>query len=158
MSLAYPRGVATPEQMAGKTGLEIMQALVRGEFPAAEISGPMRFWLAEAEEGRCVFIGEPDESLRNPQGTTHGGWALALIDSAAGCAAHTTLPADVGYTTVETHGNFTRPILPDGGPVRAEGRVVNRGRTLITAEATLTDSQGRVLAHGGSTLMVLAGR
>lgn len=158
MSLAYPRGVATPEQMAGKTGLEIMQALVRGEFPAAEISGPMRFWLAEAEEGRCVFIGEPDESLRNPQGTIHGGWGLALIDSAAGCAAHTTLPADVGYTTVETHGSFTRPILPDGGPVQAEGRVINRGRTLITAEATLTDSQGRVLAHGGSTLMVLAGR
>lgn len=158
MSLSKAYGVATAEQMAGMTGLEIMRAAIAGELPIAPISGPMRFRLAEAEEGRCVFVGEPDESLLNPLGTVHGGWALTLIDSAAGCAAHTTLPAGVGYTTVETHCNFTRPIQPNGGPIRSEGRVVNRGRSIITAEATVTDAQGRVLAHGGSTLMVLGPR
>ncbi len=157
--MSNPRyGVATPEQIAGKTGLEVMRALLSGELPQAPISGPMRFVLVEAEHGVAVFEGEPDASLLNPMGTAHGGWALTLIDSAAGCAAHTTLPADVGYTTVETHGNFTRPIPPDSGTIRAEGRVVNQGRSLITAEVRVVDSQGRLLAHGGSTLMVLAAR
>ena len=140
------------------TGLELMQALMRGELKAAAISGPMRFDLVEAEHGSCAFEGEPDASLLNPLGTVHGGWALTLIDSAAGCAAHTTLPAGVGYTTVETHANFPRPIQPDTGTLRCEGRVLNAGRTLITAEAVLKDSQGRIVAHGGSTLMVLQPR
>ena len=87
----------------------------------------------------------------------HGGWALTLIDSAAGCAAHTLLPAGVGYATVETKANFTRPITEDAGRVRAEGRVVTRGRQIMTADARLLDSQGRILAHGTSTLMVFGG-
>ncbi|MBN8553671.1 MAG: PaaI family thioesterase [Caulobacterales bacterium] len=140
------------------TGLELMQAYQRGELKPASISGPMRFDLVEVGHGFCAFEGEPDASLLNPLGTVHGGWALTLIDSAAGCAAHTTLPASVGYTTVETHANFTRAIHPDSGTLRCEGRVLNAGRTLITAEATLKDSQGRIVAHGGSTLMVLQPR
>lgn len=145
-------------EISKMTGLELMQAYQRGDVERATISGPMRFDLVEAEFGTCAFEGEPDGSLLNPLGTVHGGWALTLIDSAAGCAAHTTLPAGVGYTTVETHCNFTRPIQPDSGTLRCEGRVINTGRTLITAEATLKDSQGRVVAHGGSTLMVLQPR
>jgi len=65
------------------------------------------------------------------------------------------LPAGVGYTTVETKVNFVRAITPETGRVRAEGRVVARGRTIITAEGTLADSRDRLLAHGTSTLMVL---
>ena len=151
-------GVATPQQIAGKTGLEVIQAFLRGELPQAPISQPMRFDLVEAAHGFAAFEGEPDASLLNPLGTVHGGWALTLIDSAAGCAAHTTLPAGAGYTTVETHGNFTRPIHPDSGTIRAEGRVINQGRSIITAEVVVKDSQDRILAHGGSTLMVLVGR
>ena len=143
---------------AERNGLEQIQALLRGEAASATISGPMRFDLVEAAHGFCAFEGEPDASLLNPLGTVHGGWALTLIDSAAGCAAHTTLPAGVGYTTVETHANFTRAIQPDSGTLRCEGRVLNAGRTLITAEAVLKDVEGRVLAHGGSTLMVLRPR
>lgn len=143
---------------SGMTGLELMQAYARGEVNAASISGPMRFDLVEVEPGFCAFEGEPDASLLNPFGTVHGGWALTVIDSAAGCACHTTLPAGVGYTTVETHANFTRPIQPDSGTLRCEGRVINAGRTLVTAEAVLKDSQGRIVAHGASTLMVLQPR
>ena len=79
----------------------------------------------------------------------------ALIDSAAGCAGHTLLPAGVGYASVETKANFTRPIKHDTGRVRAEGRVVGRGRQIMSAEARILDSAGRVLAHGTSTMMVL---
>jgi uncharacterized protein (TIGR00369 family) len=107
------------------------------------------------EDGKAIFIGDPSDRILNPLGIVHGGWALTLIDSCTGCAAHTTLPAGVGYTTVETKVNFVRAITPATGPVRAEGRVVARGRTIITAEGTLTDSRGRLLAHGTSTLMVL---
>ena len=100
-------------------------------------------------------MGEPSDRILNPLGIVHGGWALTLIDSCTGCAAHTTLPAGVGYTTVETKVNFVRAITPASGQVRAEGVVVARGRTIITAEGKLTDSRGRLLAHGTSTLIVL---
>jgi uncharacterized protein (TIGR00369 family) len=88
-------------------------------------------------------------------GTVHGGWALTLIDSVAGCAGYSLLPAGVGYATIETKGNFSRPLTADTGRVRAEARVVAQGRQIISAEAHLRDAKGRVLAHGTSTLMVL---
>ncbi len=80
---------------------------------------------------------------------------MTLIDSAAGCAAHTLLPAGVGYTTVETKVNFSRAIRADNGRVRCEGRVIARGRQIISAEAVVKGQDGRVLAHGTSTLLVL---
>jgi uncharacterized protein (TIGR00369 family) len=111
--------------------------------------------LVEVGEGRAVFVAEPNARQLNPLGTVHGGIALTLLDSCTGCAAHTTLPAGVGYTTVETKGNFVRAITPDTGPIFAEGKVVAVGRTIITAEGRITDSTGRLLAHGTSTLLVL---
>ena len=98
-----------------------------------------------------MFEGETGPHLLNPLGGVHGGWALTLIDSAAGCAGHTLLPAGVGYTSVETKANFTRPITHDTGRVRAEGRVVGRGRQIMSAEARILDAAGRILAHGTST-------
>jgi len=88
----------------------------------------------------------------------HGGWALTLIDSVAACAAQTLLPAGVGSTTVETKANFSRPITQDTGRVRAEGRVVSQGRQIISSQAQLFGPDGRVLAHGTSTIIVLAAR
>jgi len=88
----------------------------------------------------------------------HGGWALTLIDSACGCAGQTLLPAGVGYASVETKGNFSRPILADTGRVRIEGRVIAQGRQILSAEAKVLNKEGKVLAHGTSTLIVLAAR
>ena len=85
----------------------------------------------------------------------YGGWALTLIDNVAGCAAQTLLPPGFSCTTVETKANFTRPITKDTGRVRAEGRVLGRGRRIMSAEARVLDANGRILAHGTSTLMVL---
>ncbi len=146
---------AAAQRLMSMTGLEAMQLLVKGQHGAPSIAKTLGFTLAEVEEGKAVFIGEPSDRVLNPLGIVHGGFALTLIDSCAGCAAHTTLPAGVGYTTIETKVNFVRAITPATGPVRAEGRVVARGRTIITAEGTLTDSNGKLLAHGTSTLMVL---
>jgi uncharacterized protein (TIGR00369 family) len=151
-------GVASREEIEGMTGLEMLQAIVAGTLPAPPIGAVMGFRLIEVEPGRAVFEGAAGPSLLNPLGGVHGGVALTLIDSAAGCAVHSELPAGVGYTTVETKVNFTRPVPPDGTPVRCEGRVVTRGRQIATAEARLLSAEGKVLAHGTSTLIILAPR
>lgn len=146
---------AAAKRLLGLPGLEALRGLIGGQYPPPSIAGTLGFTLAEVEEGRAVFIGEPSDRVLNPLGIVHGGWALTLIDSCTGCAAHTTLPANVGYTSVETKANFVRAITPQTGPVRAEGTVLSRGRSIITTEGKLTDSRGRLLAHGASTIMVL---
>ena len=151
-------GVSSFDEIKHLSGLDMLRAMIAGDLPAAPIAGPLGFRLAEVEKGRAVFEGIPGPHLLNPLGAVHGGWALTLIDSACGCAVHTELDAGVGYTTVETKVNFTRPIDPDGGPIRCEGKVLSRGRQIATAEAFLRDAGGKLLAHGTSTLIILAPR
>src|SRR4051794_35844828 len=140
--------VASARELGSMNGLELLQALIAGRLPGPTIGRTMGFRLIEVAPGRAVFEGEPGPHLLNPLGSVHGGWALTLIDSAAGCAVHTELDAGIGYATVETKVNFTRPIAPDGGSVRCEGRVVTRGRQIATAEARLLSAEGKILAHG----------
>jgi uncharacterized protein (TIGR00369 family) len=146
---------AIAKQLLSLSGLEAMRALIAGKFPPPSIASTLGFRLTEVEDGRAIFLGDPSDKILNPLGIVHGGWALTLIDSCCGCAAHTTLAAGLGYTTVETKVNFVRAIMPETGQVRAEGLVVARGRTIITTEGKLTGSKGKLLAHGTSTLMVL---
>jgi uncharacterized protein (TIGR00369 family) len=147
-------------KLTSMTGLEAMRFLLKATQAgqAAQMPGigsTLGFELTEVEEGVVVFTGHPSAKVVNPLGTVHGGFALTLLDSCTGCAAHTVLPAGVGYTTIETKGNFVRALMPDSGAVRAEGRVVAQGRTIITCEGKITDARGRIIAHGTSTLMVL---
>jgi uncharacterized protein (TIGR00369 family) len=147
---------ASPEALRAMSGLEAMTALAAGQFRRPTILDRFEGDLVEVDNGRAVFVAEPGGDHLNPLGLVHGGVALTLIDSCCGCAAHTTLPAGVGYTTVETKVNFVRAITPETGPVFAEGRVVAQGRTIITTEGRITDAAGRLLAHGTSTLLVLS--
>ncbi len=147
-------GVAAPADIADLSGREALQAIIDGKLPAPPIAKTLGFTLVEVGDGVAAFEGETGAHLLNPMATVHGGWALTLIDSVTGCAAYSTLPAGVAYTTVETKANFTRPILADTGRVRAEGRIVSKGRQVITAEAQVTDGRGRILAHGTSTVLV----
>jgi uncharacterized protein (TIGR00369 family) len=138
------------------TGIEALRALIAGQFAPPTIGATMGFTLVEVEHGFAAFEGEPSARVLNPMGAVHGGWALTLIDSCCGCAGHTTLPAGVGYGTVETKVNFVRPIAADTGTLRAEGRVLALGRTLITAEGKLIDKKnGKLYAHGTSTCMII---
>jgi uncharacterized protein (TIGR00369 family) len=148
-------GVASREDLKGLSGLDMLRKMIAGELPAPPIAELLGFRLVEAEPGLVVFEGRPGPHLLNPLGSVHGGYALTLIDSACGCAVHSELEAGVGYTTVETKVNFTRAIDPEGGPVRCEGRVLSRGRTIATADAFLRDGSGRLLAHGTSTLILV---
>jgi uncharacterized protein (TIGR00369 family) len=150
-------GIATPGDIAGKTGREFLQAVINGTLPQPPIGQTMSFWLTEIGDGFAVFEGEPGEHLLNPMGSVHGGWALTLIDSVTGCAGLSLLPPGSGFTTIETKANFSRPITKATGRVRAEGHVISRGRQIISTEAKVLSHDGKVLAHGTSTLMVLSG-
>jgi len=148
-------GLAEPHEVRGLSGREFLQGIVDGRLPGPPIGAPLNFALVEVGDGFAAFEGEPSEALLNPMGTVHGGWALTLIDSATACACLSQLPSGAAMTTVETKGNFSRPILKDSGRVRCEGRVVARGRRIVSSEARVLDAAGRVLAHGTSTLMIV---
>jgi uncharacterized protein (TIGR00369 family) len=138
------------------SGLDYMQRLIDGQFPAPPIAALMGFTLAAVGEGTATFRGEPGEQHLNPIGSVHAGFAATLLDSAMGCAVHTTLPAGVGYTTLELSVNLVRAIAPDTGTVVCEGRVLHGGKRTATAEARLTqESSGKLLAHAKTTCLVL---
>jgi uncharacterized protein (TIGR00369 family) len=138
------------------SGLEFIKAVFEGRLPAPPIAATMDFTGTEAEEGRAVFVGEAGEFLYNPIGVVHGGFAMTILDSAMGCAVHTTLAVGERYTSLETKVNFVRPITADTGPVRCEGAIVHRGGRVATAEGKLiAQNTGKLLAHGTSTCLII---
>jgi uncharacterized protein (TIGR00369 family) len=147
-------GVARPEQVAGKSGLEMMRAMLQGEIPYAAIAATLDFVLLEVERGRALFQGTPGPQHLNPLGTVHGGWFATLLDSALGCAVHSMLPAGRGYTTAELGINLVKALTPQVQRVRAEGRVIHCGRQLATAEARLVGADGTLYAHATTTCLV----
>ena len=147
-------GVARPDQIAGKTGLEVMQAMLAGEIPHAEIARMLDVALVEVGPGLAVFQGAPLQRHLNPMGCVHGGWFATLLDSALGCAVHTMMPPGRGYTTAELGVNMVRALTPKVPRVRAEGRVIHGGRQLATAEARLVGPDGTLYAHATTTCLV----
>ena len=115
----------------------------------------MNMRLIEAEDGRVVFGGVPQEKHYHPGGTVHGASAAAMLDSAMGCAMLSALPAGVEQTTVEFKLNLVRPMSAGTGEVRAEGKIVHCGRTIAMAEGRLRDQSGKLFAHGNTTVMIL---
>jgi uncharacterized protein (TIGR00369 family) len=136
------------------TGLEYIQALIDGSIPPPPIVNLMNMTAVAAEVGRVTFTCEPNESHYNPIGTVHGGLVCTLLDSVAGCAVQTTLPAGQGYTSLEIKVNYLRPVLATTGTLTAVGVVTKPGRRAAFADCTVTDSQGRLVATASSTLLV----
>jgi uncharacterized protein (TIGR00369 family) len=147
-------GVARPEQVAGLSGMETMEAMLRGELPYPPMAKTLDFNLMEVEPGKAVFQGTPGPSHLNPMGSIHGGWYATVLDSALGCAVHTMMPAGRGYTTAELSVNLVRAINGKAPRVRAEGKVIHCGRQLATAEARLYGPDGTLFAHGTTTCLV----
>jgi uncharacterized protein (TIGR00369 family) len=137
------------------SGMEYVRLIFSGELPPPPIAELMGFRGVEFEHGRAVFEMTPGPQHYNPIGSVHGGVALTLLDSAMGCAVHTTLDAGVGYTTLEVKTNFVRPITAETGLIRCEGAVLHGGSRVATAEGRLVDSSGRLLAHGTTTCLIM---
>jgi uncharacterized protein (TIGR00369 family) len=140
------------------SGIEQLQALIDGSHPAPPISSHVGLDFVSVADGDVVLTAMPDESHYNPIGSVHGGFFATVLDSACGCAVHSTLPAGVGYTSLEIKVSFLRPITADTGVVTAHGWVTRRGRSAAFAEADIRDSEGRVLATATSTCLVIAPR
>lgn len=148
-------GVSRPDQVAGKTGMEMMQAMLHGELPYPPIAKTLDFTLVQVSEGVAIFQGTPGPAHLNPMGTIHGGWYATLLDSALGCAVHTMMPVGRGYTTAELGVNLVKAINMHKAPrVRAEGKVIHCGRQLATAEARLYGPDGTLYAHATTTCLV----
>lgn len=147
-----PRALA--EAAHGLSGMEYLKKIASGELPRPPIGALMGFALTEIGEGKAVFEVEPAEYHYNPIGVVHGGVAATLLDSAMGCAVHSTLPAGASYTTLEIKVNYVRAMTAETGPVRCEAKVIHVGGRTATAEARLVDGSGKLYAHGTTTCII----
>ena len=148
-------GVVPKDVLLAHDGLSFLQRIVDGSLPSPPMAHTLGFKLVEVSDGRARFQGTPSSRFYNPIGVVHGGYAATLLDSAVGCAVHTTLAKGEGYTTLELKLNLVRAITEDIGLLDAEGRIIHRGRTTATAEGTLRDQAGRLYAHATTTCMVM---
>jgi uncharacterized protein (TIGR00369 family) len=137
-----------------RSGLELLHAMIAGELPPPPVMQLVDVSSFQAEEGRVVVEMAAQEFHYNPLGGVHGGVLSTLLDTAAGCSVHTTLPAGVGYTSLDLNVKFLRPVTVGSGVLRCEGTVLSRGRRTALAEARMTDESGRLVAHATSTCML----
>jgi uncharacterized protein (TIGR00369 family) len=140
---------------AGRTGLAYLRAIATGELPQPPISMALDFHLVAADEGFARFEGTPGELQYNPMATVHGGWVCTLLDSAMSCAVLSVLDTSTAYTTAQLNVHLLRSITAATGPVVAEGRLLHRGKRLATADGTLRDRAGNLLAHATTTCAIL---
>ena len=149
----FPRDVLT--SMDGRTSLLKM---ISGELPSPPIFETLGFTITHAAPGETTFEGAPAYKHYNPIGTVHAGFAATLLDSCVACAVQTTLALGETYTTLELKLNLVRPLTDKTGTVRAEGKVIHRGRSIATAEGRLIDADGKLYAHATTTCMVFGAK
>ena len=147
-------GTVSTERREQMSGLEFVQGLASGALPLNTIARTLGYDVAEAESGRVVITLVPTDAHLNPAGTVHGGLTATLLDSCMGLAIQSTLDRGVSQTTLEFKISLVRPITPETGEVRAEGKVLSCGRRVGTAEGRLMDGKGRLLAHGTTTCLI----
>ena len=150
----FATGVVPMDAITARAGLPFLKDIIDGKLPQAPICATLGFYLADAGDGFAAFEGLPEFRHYNPIGTVHGGFAATLLDSALGCAVFSTMAKGEAWTTLELKLNMVRPIGKDTGTVRAEGRIIHRGRTVATAEGTVKDRAGKLYAHASTTCMV----
>jgi uncharacterized protein (TIGR00369 family) len=149
-----PFGLTPPEVLASMSGIDFLRKMFAGEFPHATMMQQVGLVGGSAEPGLVIFRAMPGPQHYNPIGSVHGGFAATLLDSAMGCAVQSMLPAGRVYTTLEFKISLVRAITTQTGEVRAEGRALNVGRRVGTAEGRLLDGKDRLLAHGTTTCLV----
>jgi uncharacterized protein (TIGR00369 family) len=147
-------GVIDDDQQRAMSGLEYVQGLVDGTLPLNTMAQTLGYDVVEVSKGRVVAAAEPHAGHLNPAGTIHGGFAATLLDTCMGLAIRSMLDKGFAQTTLEFKISLVRPITPQTGRVQAQGKVISCGRRVGTAEGTLTDKDGRVLAHGTTTCLI----
>lgn len=104
-------------------------------------------------EGKATMTLKANKRFHNPMGTLHGGILTDLADACMGMATISTLEEGESFTTLELKMNFIRPVIKD--ELTAHGRVLHRGRTIAIAECVIENKEGKHVARGTATQMVL---
>jgi uncharacterized protein (TIGR00369 family) len=149
-------GTVSPEQQKAMSGLEFVKGLTSGALPLNTMARTLGYDVVEAESGRVDITLTPTSAHLNPSGTVHGGLTATLLDSCMGLAVRSMLDKGMGSTTLEFKISLVRAITLETGEIRAEGKVLNCGRRVGTAEGRVTDTKGRLLAHGTTTCLIFA--
>jgi uncharacterized protein (TIGR00369 family) len=147
-------GVIDEDQRRKISGLEFVQALADGTLPLNPMAETLGYDVVDVSKGRVIVVAEPDAKHLNPFGTVHGGLAATLLDSCMGLAVLSMLVKGFAQITLEFKVSLIRPITPHTGLVKAKGTVISCGRRVGTAEGSLTDREGRTLAHGTTTCLI----
>jgi len=142
------------EQQRAMSGLEFIKGLASGLLPLNTMAQTLGYDVVEAESGRVAITITPTGAHLNPWGTVHGGLSATLLDSCMGLAIQSMLDKGIGSTTLEFKISLVRTNTLDTGAIRAEGKVLNCGRRVGTAEGRVTDANGRLLAHGTTTCLI----
>jgi uncharacterized protein (TIGR00369 family) len=144
-----------PPEVAGRMwGFEFLQGLLDASHPAPPFSEVAEVWPISAELGRAVFEASPSARFYHPMGLVHGGWLALLLDTAMGCAVHSTLEPGQIYTTVEMKTAFVRPVRETTGKLRCEGVLLHAGSRIASSEGKVLDGAGRLVAHGSETCLI----
>jgi len=154
MATAESFGLLPPETLATLSGLEVLQGMLAGRYPMPPIQEDGSFTITEIATGRAVFTGTPQRRFYNPISTVHAGWTTTVLDSAMACAVWSTLEAGFGFTTMEFKVSLVRPLTEETGEVRAEANLLSRGKRAATAEARMTDTAGKLIAHATTTCII----
>jgi uncharacterized protein (TIGR00369 family) len=155
MLLFFATGGTVPEndKTESSTSDHPLIAIGRDGMPVGKLIG---FKLIEVHEGRAVVTLDAGPQHTNPMGTLHGGILCDIADAAMGIAFNSTLAVTESFTTVELKINFFRPVWK--AQLRAEGKVVRRGKSVGYVECEVSDENGRAVAKASSTCLVLRGK
>jgi uncharacterized protein (TIGR00369 family) len=146
--------IATQITAASMSGLAYWSAVADGHLPPPPIAQLIQMRVVDVEDGRITFAWTPDASMYNGLGMVHGGAVCTLLDTATGCALHTTLPEGAGYTSVEIKVNYLKAVTESSGTLMATGTVVKAGSRIGFTEANITDVSGNLVATATSTLLI----
>ncbi len=153
-SRMHTPGVARMDQIAGLSGMQVFDAMFAGTIPYPPIAQTLNFTVSQVAFGRAEFLGKPVFAHYNPLGSVHGGWIATMLDSAVGCAVHTTLAPNKNYTTLELKVNYTKAVTDRIGMVCAIGQVIHVGGRVATAEGKLVGPDGTLYAHATTTCLI----
>jgi uncharacterized protein (TIGR00369 family) len=154
-TLTWYDPLTAAEKGGAMAGIDHLRAIMSGTLPPPPIAAHFDLQVVSVEPGRVTFTCTPDESAYNPIGLVHGGLVCTLLDSATGCAVQSTLPAGVGYTSVEIKVNYLRPVHADSGELHARGWITKPGRRVAFAEGDVRGADGNVVATASSTCLIL---
>ena len=129
-----------------------LTTLIRESMPLAALLG---FEAVEGGPDAVVLRGAWSRERCTAAGVLHGGYLMALADSAAATLAFLNLPEGATTSTIEAKTNFLAAVR--SGEVTARATIVHKGRTTIVVQTDLTDEAGRLVSRTLQTQAVLQG-